>query len=600
MSNSADLSQQTVLHRLLERKKNSGSLTSMRFKDAGQWRQYTWDQVVEMTEAASLAIAEIGIEKDDRVAIICETRPEWTIADYAILGAGGVTVPIYPNNHKEDVEFILNDSEAKVLIVEDQDQIEKWISIQKNCPTVKKVIAIDKVDDTQAVPWLDLLSQGRELAKASPHAFRQRAEQAKLDDWATLLYTSGTTGRPKGVVLNHEQLMSELIDVYKMFTLDGNDTALTFLPFSHIFGRVESFGSAHVGYVMAFAESIEKLRSNFSEVQPTFILAVPRIFEKLYSAILAQAQNNPIKKRLFDWAIEVGHEYSKNVREKKSISPLLIGQYALAKRLVFDTILKGLGGKMRFAASGGAPLSIDISVFFHSIGLLILEGYGLTESTAGIIFNSPLNYKLGTVGPAVGDVELKIAEDGELLVKSKKIMKRYYHDDAATEEIFAGGYFHTGDIAEIDSEGFVKITDRKKDLIKTAGGKYVAPQKLETMLKSSQYVSNVLIHGDQKKYIVALITLNEPTVKSWARGKGLEFKDSEELSQTPEVYSLIRGVLADINAQLASYESIKKFAILPVDFSVETGELTPSLKVKRKVCDKKFAKEIAQLYGAEA
>lgn len=589
----------TILHRLLDRKKSSGPNVSMRFKDAEQWRHYTWDQVYEMIEAAAAGFIHLGIEKTDRIALISETRPEWTIADYAIMGIGAVTVPVYPNNSEEDVEFIINDSEAKIVILEDKDQLNKWNSIKAKCPSVKTIICFEKTDDTSVVPWLTHLETGREENKKSPHMFRQTVEKMTVDDWATLLYTSGTTGRPKGVVLHHEQLISEITDIFAVVTVNERDTALTFLPFSHILGRVESLGSAHTGYVMAFAESIEKLRNNFTEVQPTFIIAVPRIFEKLYGAILAQAQNTPLKKRLFDWALQVGHEYSLTVRENRSLSPLLIGQHAMAKRLVFNSITDRLGGKMRFAASGGAPLNIDIARFFHAVGLLILEGYGLTETTAGVTFNSPIHYKLGTVGQAIGDVEIKIAEDGEILVRSKKIMQRYYHDDAATEEALAGGYFHTGDIGEFDKEGFLRITDRKKDLIKTAGGKYVAPQKLETLLKASPYVSNVLIHGDQKKYIVCLITLND-TVKSWAKSQGIPFQSMKELSQTPEVYALIRDVLAEVNAQLASYESIKKFAILPVDFTVESGELTPSLKVKRKVCDKKFAKDIAQLYGAEA
>lgn len=586
----------TILHRLLERKKRNGPDISMRFKDGDRWRHYTWDQVVEMIEAAAAALRSFGIGKEDRVALISETRPEWSITDYAIMSLGAVTVPIYPNNSQEDVEFILNDSATKILILEDRDQLKKWNLIEKNCPTVKKVVSYENVDDAKGTSWLDLLELGREEVKKAPHAFRNSIEELTTDNWATLLYTSGTTGRPKGVVLNHEQITSEVTDIFAVVTVTEQDTALTFLPFSHILGRVESFGSVHAGYTMAFAESIEKLRDNFAEIKPTFIIAVPRIFEKLYGAILSQAQNNPIKKRLFDWAIQVGHEYSEAVREKRFISPLLIGQFAMAKRLVFSSITNRLGGRMRFAASGGAPLSLDIAKFFHAVGLLILEGYGLTETTAGVTFNSPLHYKLGTVGPAIGDVEMKLAEDGEVLVRSKKVMKRYYHDDAATELVLAGGFFHTGDIGEVDSEGFLKITDRKKDLIKTAGGKYVAPQKLETLLKASPYISNVLVHGDQKKYIVTLVTINEPSVIAWAKAQGIPFGSTEELSQSPEVYSLIRDALADVNAQLASYESIKKFAVLPKDFTVEAGELTPSLKVKRKVCDKKFAKEIAQLY----
>lgn len=587
----------TIVHHLQKRSIKTPHLASVHFKDNGQWRTYSWSQVYQMVEAVGASFIELGLKPSDRVALISETRPEWMMTDFSIMGAGGVTVPIYPNNLPEEIAFILNDSEAKFLIVEDLEQFEKWKKIKAECPTVKKVFVIDsanmKADAHGASLWIDLLSEGRDKTAA----FDEALEKINLNTWATLLYTSGTTGQSKGVVLNHEQIMSEIEDIFAFVNVNHNDTSLAFLPFSHVLGRVEAWGSAYLGYALGFAESIERLKNNFNELKPTFLIAVPRIFEKLYSAILAQAQNNPIKKKLFDWAIGVGREYSRRLQKQETIMPVLATEYALAKRLVFDKIMQGLGGRLRLAASGGAPLNSDITEFFHAVGLLILEGYGLTETTAGVTFNSPLHYKFGTVGRPLPEVEIKFAQDGEILVKSKKCLIEYYKNPAANAESFENGFFKTGDIGILDEDGYLKITDRKKDLIKTAGGKYVAPQRLEGLLKNSPYISNVLIHGDQRKYIVALITLNEATVKSWAQDNKVEYTNYSELTQAPEVYSLVRDAVADANTELASFESIKKFAILPTEFTVESGELTPSLKIKRKIVDQRYVKQINELYG---
>jgi long-chain acyl-CoA synthetase len=585
---------QTIVHHLHKRVTKTPNLAALHFKDNEQWRTYTWAQVYEMVSAIGASLQHMGLQKNDRVALISETRPEWLINDFAIMGAGGVTVPIYPNNLPEEIAFILNNSEAKFLIVEDLEQFEKWKKIKTQCPTVKKVFIIDaKTESTGDNLWVNLISEGRGRAES----FEKSLSEINLDTWATLLYTSGTTGLSKGVVLNHEQIMSEVEDIFAYVNVDHRDTSLAFLPFSHVLGRVEAWGSIYVGFSLGFAESIERLKDNFNDLKPTFIIAVPRIFEKLYGAIITQAQNNPLKRRIFDWAIGIGREYSRALQKRQMIMPTLAAQHALAKRLVFDKIINTLGGRIRLAASGGAPLNPDITEFFHAVGLLILEGYGLTETTAGITFNSPLHYKFGTVGRPLPEVEIKFADDGEILVKSKKCLKEYYKDPAANKASFDNGFFKTGDIGVLDEDGYLKITDRKKDLIKTAGGKYVAPQRLEGLLKTNPYVSNVLIHGDQKKYIVALLTLNELSIKSWAKANKLEYSNYNELTQTPEVYALVRDVVAQANTELASFESIKKFAVLPNDFTVESGEITPSLKVKRKIVDQRYAKEISELYG---
>ncbi len=545
--------------------------------------RYTWLDYYNLVETVGSALLHLKLQKNSKVAIMCETRPEWAVVDLAIMGVSGITVPIYPNSLDEDVEYIINNAEVEILFVEDREQLQKWQRISKSCPTLKHVIVIDGHSDTDEkdLSWNRLLEIGRNYRHEKPREFVELAKSATLNQVATLLYTSGTTGRPKGVVLSHVQIMSELIDVFSVVSVGPEDLTLTFLPFSHVLGRVECWGSIYAGYSLAFAESIDRIKYNLKEVKPTFMIAVPRIFEKIYGAILAQVENQQIKRKIFEKALAVGKKVSACMQEKRQLGLLLSLEYELCKKLIFQKVRQQFGGSMRFAVSGGAPLGAEISRFFHGLGLLICEGYGLTETTAGICFNTPLNYKFGSVGRPLAEVQIKIAEDGEILVKSKKVMVEYYKNEEATREVFVDEYFRTGDIGHLDQDGYLFITDRKKDLIKTAGGKYVAPQKLDGLLKQSPHVSNVLIHGDQKKYIVALITV-APHLK--------------DKSNDPETYNLIRDAVAEANNQLASYESIKKFAIVPGEFTVETGELTPSLKVKRKFCDAKFKEIIDQLY----
>ncbi len=573
----------TLLHHLLKRKELSKNDFAIQFKDEGRWLRYRWSEYYSLIEAVGASLTKMGTQRGDHIAIISDNRPEWVIADLAILGLGAITVPVYTNSLNDDVLFIINDAKVKIVILEDATQLDKWIKIKASCPTVNEVIVLENKSEENRdhTTWAELLTKGREQIAIHPRTFSDEANRSTLQDVATIVYTSGTTGRPKGVVLTHEQIMSELTDIFSMVSLNHEDTCLSFLPYSHILGRVEAWGNVYTGYVLAFAESIDKIKANLKEVKPTFIISVPRIFEKIYAGILAQVENSKVKQKLFQKALAIGLKVSAATQRNESLGVALTLEYALFKKIIFDNILNAMGGKLRFAVSGGAPLNSEIAKFFHGMGLLICEGYGLTETTAGVFFNSPLAYKFGTVGRPLGDVEVKIADDGEILVRSKKIMKEYYNNPEATREVFLDGFFKTGDIGHLDKEGFLYITDRKKDLIKTAGGKYVAPQKLENLLKINPNISNVLIHGDQKKYIVALITLPSHLVS---------------MANDASTYSLVKDAVAEANASLASYESIKKFAILPLDFTVESGELTPSLKVKRKFCDQKYKKEIDELY----
>lgn len=592
---------QTICSHLLTTKTRNFGQEALSYKKNGNWIKVSWSEYYSNIEKISAGLSELGLKSGERVALISNTRPEWCFFDLAIMGGGGITVPIYQSSMAEEMHFILNDSESIILICENLAMVHKWNSISAKCPAVKKVVVIDPegVKDANVITMEKLMEIGQKKLSSQPDCFKNSCNAVKISDMATICYTSGTTGMPKGVVLSHEQIMSEVVDVFKVIEITPADKSITFLPFAHILARVEHLAHCYLGFSMGYAESVDKVRDNLAEVRPTFMIAVPRIFEKIYNGMISQAEASPVKKKIFHWAIGVGKIVSQSKIENKSLPYTTTLQYQLAKKLVFDKLAARLGGRVRFALSGGAPLSAEIGKFFHAANLLVLEGYGLTETTAAVFVNTPYKYKFGTVGLPIGDTEVKIAADGEILIRSKKVMKGYYKNDQATKDVLsADGWFATGDIGELSPDNFLKITDRKKDLIKTAGGKYVAPQKLENLLKLNRYIANVLIHGDKKKYIVALVTLNFDEVLKFAEANGLP-KDRDALAKDAKVKQLIREGITEVNSQLAGFESIKNFDIIPGEFTVDSGEITPSLKVKRKFCDQKFAAQIANLYGAD-
>jgi long-chain acyl-CoA synthetase len=572
------------------------------FKKSGTWLSKSWPEYYRDIEVFGAGLLALGINPQDRVAIMSTTRYEWSVMDLGIMGVHGVVVSIYQNNTAEDVRYILNNSEARILIFENEAAYAIWNSIEENCPTVEKVILIDTKNSydpktSKILTFKQVLDMGKAALQKNRTCFEDLCESITEDQMATLLYTSGTTGTPKGVVITHTQVISEISEAFTMFGVDDRDISLTFLPYAHVMGRIEHWGHSYMGFTMAYAESIEKVRNNLAEIRPTFLISVPRIFEKIYSAIGSQVDSSPLRKKLFQWAVGVGRRLA-DLKVTHQMIPLdLLATYELAKKLVLSKVTSAFGGRLRFAISGGAPLSQEISSFFHASGILILEGYGLTETTAAITVNTPFNYKFGSVGRPVGEAEIKIAEDGEVLVRSKKVMKEYYKNPEATAEVFTDGWFHTGDIGVILQGGDLKITDRKKDLIKTAGGKYVAPQKLEGLLKLHPLISQTLISGDQKKYIVALITLDPTHLQALAKTENEEFTDWKQLTQSPWVQDIVRDLIAETNSRLASYESIKRFMILPTEFTVEGGELTPSLKLKRKALTQRYHQEIDSLYN---
>lgn len=563
-----------------------------------KWHSWSHEEFQHQVKVLALSLKDLGVESGDRIAIMAQTRKEWMALDLAIMTLGAVTVTIYPTQAIQEVEYILNDSACRIFILENETHLENWSRISKLCPSVRKVVLMDgQISSNEIMGWDRFIGGGLNSSGHGEDPFQYCLYHQTFDDLATIIYTSGTTGLPKGVALTHRQIMSEIRDVLSAIPLTFEDRSLTFLPLAHVLGRIETWGALLTHYQLAFADGIEHLSHRMTEIKPTFLIAVPRFFEKLQTEIGAAMSATPLIKPIFDKALQVGMEVSTYQQFHQPLPWSLLPQYWAAKKSIFDRVHERLGGRLKFAISGGAPLEPDLAKFFHALGILILEGYGLTETTAAITANTPLNYRFGSVGRPLPHVDLKIAEDGEILVKSDKVFSHYINLPDESTSVFKDGYFCTGDIGYIDSDGFLFITDRKKDLIKTSGGKYIAPQKLEEMLTKNSYIKQALIFGDKEKYIVALLALDAEQIKRYAYERGLSYPDYSSLIRHPQVRGLIRMIVAEVNNQLASHETIKNFDLLPHELTVESGELTPSLKVKRKFCSEKYKQEIKSLYA---
>ncbi len=568
-----------------------------RYKDAGEWRGITWAEHQDICQQISRSLIALGVGHQDKVDILSSTRLEWVQCDMGIVSIGAVTVGIYHSNLAPDCAYIINHSDAKVLFVEDQTQLDKIVAVRDELKNLQHIVIFDGLPSGYegVLTWKEFLEKGKAVSESE---FEQRANAVRSDDLASLVYTSGTTGVPKGAMLTHENLLFSSWSAAQCLNLKPHYETLLFLPLAHVFARLVIFFCMRNAIVVNFAESMEKIADNLREVRPHFFASVPRIFEKVYDKISSGAEDaGGIKKKLFDWSLSVGYQVSRLQQKKRPIPSGLALKRRLADRLVFSKIQAALGGRVAWAISGAAPLNVTIAEFFHACGILILEGIGMTENSSFTNVNREDNFKFGTVGQPGPGIEQRIAEDGEVLFRGKNVMKGYYKNDTATKDaIDADGWLYTGDIGEIDDEGFLKITDRKKDLIITAGGKNVAPQRVEKGLRTSRYVSQVVAYGDRKKYLTALVTLDREQVEAWATAEGITYSSWPELAAHPKVKALIERENAEKNSELASFETIKKFIILPDDFSIESGELTPSLKIKRKVVFDRYRDQLEALY----
>ena len=569
-----------------------------RYKAENAWHDITWQANKTICQDISKGLMALGVNKDDKVNILSNTRPEWLQIDMATVSIGAVVVGIYASNLPEDCAYIINHSDAVILFAENQDQLEKIMQVQKELPKLKYIVLLEgnpPADANEVLRWEDFLTKGK---KINDDEFVARTQEVEPGDLASIVYTSGTTGVPKGAMLTHDNLLFTSWSASESLAVQPHFETLLFLPLAHVFARIIVYLCLREGLTINFAESIEKVGENLKETRPHFFASVPRIFEKVYDKITSGAQDaGGLKLKIFNWSLATGMEASKLLQKKQSVDGLLAVKNAIANKLVFSKIQAALGGRVQWTISGAAPLNITIAEFFHACGVTILEGIGMTENTSFTNVNRYDNNKFGTVGQPGPGVEQRIAEDGEVLYRGRNVMKGYYKNPEATAAaIDSEGWLYTGDIGEIDSEGFLKITDRKKDLIITAGGKNIAPQRVEKTMRTSRYVSQVLVFGDKKKFLTAVFTLDKDQVAAWAVKHGIDYNSWQELCQSPQVRDLMQSEVQEKNKELASFETIKKIYIAPADFSIEGGELTASLKVKRKVVTEKYRDELEALY----
>jgi len=585
---------------LLRRVTASPSKEAFRYVEDDRWVSLSWLQTRDKAFQLAAGLLALGIEPEDRVAIASGTRMEWILADLAIMCAAAATTTIYPSTQHEDVCFVLADSGSKMVFAEDDLQVGKVVDHLDELPELSTIVQLDgRVDHPKVIGWAELEKLGRDHLDAHPKAVDDVIESIGPEDLATLIYTSGTTGRPKGVRLVQDCWTYEGAAVEAYDIISSDDLQYLWLPLSHVFGKALIAIQLNIGFTTAVDGRIDKIVENLAVVQPTFMCGAPRIFEKVRARVMTTASHG-VKAKIFNWAFGVGRKVSPMRLAGEQPSGLLAVQSALADRLGFSKIKARMGGKIRFFVSGSAALSREVQEWFHAAGLLVLEGYGLTETCIPVCVNNPRATRFGTVGPPVPGTQVKIADDGEILIKGPGVMRGYHNAPEATAEALNDGWFATGDIGELDEKGYLRITDRKKDLIKTSGGKYVAPQKVEGVLKTvCPYVSQVLVHGEGRKYATALITLDPEAIEGWAKEEGLSYSSVAELARSQEVHDLIDGFIAQGNQQLERWETIKKFEILATELSVDEGEVTPSLKVRRKTVEKKYADVLNSMYDDE-
>jgi long-chain acyl-CoA synthetase len=580
-----------------------GPKVALKVKRDGAYQDITWQAYAEAVRHLALGLLNFGIQPGDRVALLSENRPEWAYSDFAILGLGAINVPIYATNTPEQIEYILNDSGSKILLVSQAEQLEKIMTIRTAIPGVGHIIVFDPPSaetsllDERIISLAAVMAMGAKSAREEE--LRVRIEAVREEAVATLIYTSGTTGNPKGVILTHRNLVSNVKSVAALITLDADDILLSFLPLSHSLERMAGhYIPLYFGLTVAYAESVKKLLENLQEIRPTVLVSVPRPYEKIYETILRTIEHaSPLKKAISQLALRVGSQVSHCLITKKPIPLGLKIQYAIYKKLIFNKMAALFGGRIRICISGGAPLAKEIAEFFHAAGILICEGYGLTETSPVLTCNTPAHVRFGTVGQVVPNVEVKIAADGEILARGPNVMSGYYHRPEDTREVLSeDGWFATGDIGEFDADNYLRITGRKKDIIVTSGGKNIAPRNLEAELLMDPAIEQAVIIGDKRHYLTALIVPNFEELERWAKAEGIIYHSHADLVLQPKVIAHIEAVVAKLSAHHPSYEQLKKIRLLPRTFSQETGELTPTLKVKRRFIMETYANLIEDMY----
>ena len=574
---------------------------AFRYPEGGRWTSVTWKQIGDQVETLAAGLIALGIQPEERVALASGTRYEWVVADFSILAAGAATTTVYPTTHADDVAFIVANSGSKIVIAEDQKQVDKLVAHRAELSAVQKVVVIDGSGDGDWVISLaDLEELGKKLLAENPAAVTERIDAIRPDQLATLIYTSGTTGKPKGVRLTQDSWTYTAAAMDSLGVLSEKDLNYLWLPLAHAFGKVMLALPLAIGFPTVIDGRVDKIVENLAIIRPTIMGAVPRIFEKVHGRVTEMAaKEGGVKKTLFDWAVGVGLQVSRAKQAGHGVSPLLSIQYKLADKLVLSTIRDRFGGRLRFFISGSAALDREIAQFFDAIGVVVLEGYGLTETSAASSLNRPNAYRFGTVGWTFPETEVKIAEDGEILLKGPGIMDGY-HDlpEATAEALEADGWFHTGDIGELDAEGFLRITDRKKDMFKTSQGKYVAPSAISAQFKGiCPFASEIIVYGESKPYCVALVSLDAEGLKEWAAGNGLAGKSFTEIARDDKTRVAVEGYVEELNKHLNRWEQVKKVAIIDRELTVENGDLTPSLKLKRKVVVDNFHDKIDELYA---
>ncbi len=599
------MNRNTIPDLFLKRVERFGDQVALREKDLGIWQEITWSEYAQHVRGFCLGLVELGLERGDHVSILSENVPEWLYADLAVQAAGGISVGVYPTNPPPEVRYIVGHSESVFCVCQDQEQVDKVLEVKDDLPLLKKIIVMDlkglrNYGDPMILPFEEVEGIGGEVYQKDPVRFQALVDQVKTRDVALMVYTSGTTGPPKGAMLSHRNIINMIESLSKTMPLYNTDELISYLPLCHIAERLLSvLLPMYRGYTVNFAESVETVTEAMREIYPTVFFGVPRIWEKMLSMVVIKMKDASwVKKRIYQWMMPIGGRFSEHNLSGGHPPLFLRFQYWIAWLTLFRALQMELGlSRARLAISGAAPIGPEVLKYFHSMGVEVLEVYGLTEETGVACMNRPGSQRLGTVGPPIPGMEIRIAEDGEILMKCSHIFEGYFKDPEATARIRKDGWLYSGDVGEIDEAGSLKITDRKKEIIITAGGKNIAPSEIENRLKFSPYINEAIVIGEGRKYLAALIQIEYENVAKWAQERGIAYTTFKSLAQSPEVYELILREVEEANKEFAQVETVKKFKLLEKELDHDDEELTATLKVRRKAINKKFGDLIAALYG---